>query len=396
MRNWPLVRLGEIAEIKSGSGFPLDRQGLRDQPIPFFKVGDMNTTGNESEMHVFRHSISEETRAQLGAVLLPAGTVIFPKVGAAIGTNKKRVLVRTSCVDNNVMGVLPCDRLAPGFLFALLAAKDLTEFASNSNPPSIRKTTVEDWRIPIPPLVEQRSIVRSLNEANELKGLRGKADRRTAALIPALFAETFGDPEQNPKGWPSTSFEEVISSTKLGLVRGANEMDDMFPFPYIRMDAILGDGNVALSPIKRVKATATEVTEFSLRDGDFLFNTRNSRELVGKTGLFEGNTTYLFNNNIMRLRFNDSIDPRYMIALFQTDFIRRRLESRKSGTTSVVAIYFKNLREITVRVPPLSLQKAFAQRVTEIRALDAERDASRGRLDDLFQSMLHGAFSGEI
>jgi type I restriction enzyme S subunit len=162
------------------------------------------------------------------------------------------------------------------------------------------------------------------------------------------------------------------------------------------MDAILGDGNLALSAIKRVNATAAEVAEFSLRDGDFLFNTRNSLELVGKTALFEGDGTYLFNNNIMRIRFNDSIDPRYMIALFQTDFIQHQLKARKSGTTSVVAIYFKNLSNMTVLVPPLALQKEFAQRVTEIREFEAGQTASRTRLDALFQSMLHRAFNGEL
>jgi type I restriction enzyme S subunit len=162
------------------------------------------------------------------------------------------------------------------------------------------------------------------------------------------------------------------------------------------MDAILGDGNLALEPIKRVNATAAEIAEFSLRDGDFLFNTRNSRELVGKTALFESSGTYLFNNNIMRIRFNDSIESRFMMALFQTDYIQRQLEARKSGTTSVVAIYFKNLSTLKVIVPPLALQKEFAQRVKEIRELETNQTTSRTRMHALFQSMLHRAFNGDL
>lgn len=85
-----------------------------------------------------------------------------------------------------------------------------------------------------------------------------------------------------------------------------------------------------------------------------------------------------------------------MTALFQTDFIKRQLEARKSGTTSVVAIYFKNLSSLGVIVPPLSLQKEFAARVTEIREMQAAQAASRRKLDDLFRSLLHRAFNGEL
>lgn len=98
----------------------------------------------------------------------------------------------------------------------------------------------------------------------------------------------------------------------------------------------------------------------------------------------------------MRIRFTSAIEPRFMIALFQTDFIKRQLEARKSGTTSVVAIYFKNMRDLKVLIPPLRLQKEFAQRVTEIRELEAGQSASRQRLEALFQFLLHRAFKGEL
>ena len=54
------------------------------------------------------------------------------------------------------------------------------------------------------------------------------------------------------------------------------------------------------------------------------------------------------------------------------------------------------LESIEAPVPPLALQKEFAKRVTEIRELEAEQVASRRRLDELFQSMLHRAFNGEL
>ncbi|MGC8561426.1 MAG: restriction endonuclease subunit S, partial [Phycisphaerae bacterium] len=55
-----------------------------------------------------------------------------------------------------------------------------------------------------------------------------------------------------------------------------------------------------------------------------------------------------------------------------------------------------NLNRIPIPVPPLALQKQFAQRVSEIRQLEATQAISRAHLDALFRSMLHRAFNGEL
>jgi len=54
------------------------------------------------------------------------------------------------------------------------------------------------------------------------------------------------------------------------------------------------------------------------------------------------------------------------------------------------------LKRLSMLCPPLSLQKEFAARVSKIRELEAGQAASRQRLDDLFQSMLHRAFNGGL
>lgn len=98
-------RLAEVAAVDSGSGFPLQYQGIRDETFPFLKVSDMNLVGNERAIRTWNHSISEEVRGKLRAKAFPGGALIFPKIGAAIGTNKKRLLTQPSRIDNNVMAI---------------------------------------------------------------------------------------------------------------------------------------------------------------------------------------------------------------------------------------------------------------------------------------------------
>ena len=156
--------LGEVCEIRSGWGFPNKEQGKKDGKFPFFKVGDMNNGGNEVFMYTANNYIDEETAKRLKCNPAPKDTIIFPKIGAAIGTNKKRMLVVDSCYDNNVMGLIAYNAIVPRFLFYILESVDLMSFTDSAGAvPSIRKSTLEKYIIPVPPLPVQREIVKRLD-----------------------------------------------------------------------------------------------------------------------------------------------------------------------------------------------------------------------------------------
>jgi type I restriction enzyme S subunit len=399
MNAWPIRQLSEVVEVGSGSGFPIADQGKQDEAFPFLKVSDMNLPGNERSILVWNNSICESVRTRLRATAFPAGSVIFPKIGAAIATNKKRLLTRPSCVDNNVMALVP-DRslLEPDFLYFLLLAKDISDFASDSNPPSIRKTTVEAWRVGVPALAEQRRIVDLLSRAEGIVRLRREAQAKAQAIIPALFLDMFGDPATNPKGWPDSDLDSLLTDTKLGLVRGAKEMGQDRAYAYLRMDAV-GDGLVRLRDLRRVDASPKEVNAYSLRAGDFLFNTRNSRELVGKTGLVMAtpDQPVLFNNNLMRMRFDERVLlPVFVNWQFQTLHIQRQLESIKRGTTTVFAIYYKDLKNIRLRIPPLELQARFVDFALAAASIIAQQVEALKKAEATFQALLARAFSGDL
>ena len=160
--SYEIVTIGSVASLVSGYAFPMALQG-GDGTIPFYKVGDMNTNGNEVEMHFSNNYVSNELAASKRWRTAPAGTVIFPKIGAAIATNKKRILTQLSLFDNNVMGIVCGDRIFPKFMLYLLNYIDISRWASLSNPPSISMDAVLKQQIPLPPLDIQQQIVRELD-----------------------------------------------------------------------------------------------------------------------------------------------------------------------------------------------------------------------------------------
>ncbi len=158
--NAATTTLGDICEIQSGAGFPVKYQGQSSGDYPFYKVSDMNLPGNEWELSAANHYVSEAVRNELRAKIFPEGAIVFPKVGGAISTNKKRVVRVQGCVDNNVMGLIPDQtKVVPSYLHEWLHAFDIYEFSNKANPPSITQKTVSGWPIKLPPKDEQEDIV---------------------------------------------------------------------------------------------------------------------------------------------------------------------------------------------------------------------------------------------
>lgn len=163
------VPIGEVAEVRSGWGFPKSYQGQKARGIPFYKVSDMNLAGNETEMRNANNYVHKKTLKELGVNLAPAGTVVFPKIGAAIATNKKRILSIESAYDNNVMGIIPEPKIESRFLLYWMQQVDLSQLAHQSGAvPSIRKTEMEKLEVPLPTLEEQRRIVSILDKFDSL------------------------------------------------------------------------------------------------------------------------------------------------------------------------------------------------------------------------------------
>ena len=161
---YKIVRLGDVATIVGGNGFPKKYQSYKNKPIPFIKVSDMNTPGNEIKILSANNYVEDYELREFKAKSHPAGTLIFPKIGGAISTNKKRMLVSEAAFDNNVMGVIPdSDRILPEYLYKFFLSLDLYELSNKASLPSITSKRIRDLLLPIPSLSDQHQIVDKLD-----------------------------------------------------------------------------------------------------------------------------------------------------------------------------------------------------------------------------------------
>jgi type I restriction enzyme S subunit len=151
--------LGEVTSFAGGYAFPEVRQGHSSGDLPFLKVSDMNGRGKERVLTGSANYISRATAAEMRVRTWPAGTVIFPKVGAALLTEKRRILGVEAAFDNNIMGLVPGEDLLPDYLLAFMRTVRLGDRAQPGAVPSINQSHVRDIQIPVLHLEDQAALV---------------------------------------------------------------------------------------------------------------------------------------------------------------------------------------------------------------------------------------------
>lgn len=187
--SWNVVRLDECARVISTRMSYSELEALENEhnedaiSVLGIKVADMNLDGNEIRL---QSSSLEKTVARTVVThrCAPPRTIIFPKRGAAIATNKKRLSTGWTAFDPNVIGVLAGNDLDQDFLFQWFQAFDLRTITEPGPTPQLNKKNLDPLVIPVPPtLEEQREIVAVFDAIDRKIDLH----RRKRTVLDELF-----------------------------------------------------------------------------------------------------------------------------------------------------------------------------------------------------------------
>lgn len=185
---WQQTSIGACCTLKSGTSLPADKEN-EGGAIPYVKVGDMNYPGNEQYITTSSRFVSEQTA---GAGVFPVGTVVFPKRGGAIGTNKKRLTRLPICADLNVMGVTAGRRLTPQYLMAYFNTVDLGTLNNGSSVPQINNKDIAPLLICIPPMALQEQFTAFVEQTDKSKLAVQKGLQELEILKKSLMQQYFG------------------------------------------------------------------------------------------------------------------------------------------------------------------------------------------------------------
>ena len=189
-RRFQTKSLGEVSTFYGGNSLP-HGLGFTGQAGGYFlmKVSDMNLPGNEREIFQCQ---SWSNVAGSKASTCPIGSIVVPKRGGAIGTNKKRITTRLTVLDPNLMAICPDHgQLNQAFLFQWFLDFDLASIASGSSVPQLNKQDLAPLTMLVPPLPLQKTFATRIQAIEALKATHRTALQELDKLFASLQHRAF-------------------------------------------------------------------------------------------------------------------------------------------------------------------------------------------------------------
>jgi len=322
--------------------------------------------------------------------------IILPGNGANVGlvlfyNGKFEAYQRTYVLNNFNIGVYP--RYIFHHLLRFWKIKNSnSQYGSATN--YIKMQNFEDYEIPLPPLPEQKRIAAILDKADAIGRKRQKAIKLADEFLRATFLDMFGDPVINPKGWPFGTIRELISEAKYGTAKKA--IIDKGKYPILRMNNITYNGEMDFTDLKYIDLEEKEVSKYIAKKGDLLFNRTNSKELVGKTAVFESSTPMAIAGYLVRARTNERSTPHYISSYLNSSHGKATLMGMCKSIVGMANINAQELQNISIMVPPVDLQKQYTNLVWKVQERKKRQLEAANIGDTLFRSLTQRAFRGEL
>lgn len=401
---WAIATVDQLGEYLNGLAFKPSDWGLEGLPI----IRIQNLTNP-------RKPLNRTTKAVPSQYVITRGDILL----SWSATLDVFVWDREDAVLNqHIFKVTPSSVVEPVLLTHILrqVLEELgeTDHLHGSTMKHVNRGPFLAHKVALPPLPEQKRIgakvermrSRTSRARTELDRVPLLVSRYKSALLSAAFSGDLTADWREVRGfkaqWGARTIEHALASGLIGLVRSKMEQNVVGRgYPYIRMNHYDMNGRWNSDDLTYVNCTAAEQARFELQPGDVLFNTRNSLELVGKVAIWpEGKPGHVFNNNLLRMRFVADILPHFAGLFMQSPAFRDHLETEKSATTSVAAIYQRQLYALTIPVPSRDEQSEIVRRLDAafvwLDQVSADYKAASKLLPRLDAAILAKAFRGEL
>ena len=356
---WEYKKLGELVQVLNGYAFKsslYENQGIRVLRITNVQKGNIV----DDDPKYYPLSLTDEIRNYL----LKESDLLMSLTGnvGRVGLLTKEMLPaalnqRVACLR------ILSNGLNLGFLFHYLNSDKFEQDAVLSAKGIAQKNMSTEWlkdyKLPLPPISVQQSIVSELDKINELIRLKKEQLKDYDNLAQSIFYEMFGDPVVNEKGWEVKKIGEVCLIERGGSPRPIKDYitEDEDGLNWIKIgDA--QEGSIFINSTKeKIRKEGLKKTRM-VHKGDFILSNSMSfgrPYIMGVDGCIHDGWLVLHdtNNTFNKLYLYYSLAHKSMYQQFKQMAVGGVVNNLNS----------EMVRRVLVLVPPLIVQQEFANRI---------------------------------
>lgn len=367
-------------------------------PQDSFQYIDLSAIDQETKSIVGARQVECENAPSRARQLVQTGDILVSTVRPNLNGVAKVPDELDGAIASTGFCVLRPNRelLDRNFLFQWVKSTmfigEMVRLATGASYPAVSDRIVLASSIPLPPLSEQHRIAAILDQADALRAKRREALTQLDSLTQSIFIEMFGDPVTNPKGWQKSTFDEACP-TRLGKMLDQKQQTGKHLRPYLR-NANVQWFRFELNDVLEMDFDEKARDAFRLESGDLLICEGGE---PGRAAIWRGQITECYYQKALhRGRPNPKLaTPEYLAWLLWFLSARGGLADHVTSAT-IAHLTGEKLKTIKIPLPPIDLQHLFVQRINELSKLRASVEAASAEQDNLFSSLQHRAFRGDL
>lgn len=369
-----MAKLGDVCEIVSGSTPKTSNDSYWNGDLCWITPAEISETDvviNDTE-----RKITREGAQSCALTLMPIGTILLSS-RAPIG--KVAIAGKEMYCNQGFKNLICSDAVYNKYLYWLLKHNHdyLNSLGRGATFKEISKKIVADIEIPLPPLETQKQIAANLDKVTRMIVLCNALLEKLDLLVKARFVEMFGTMPANEKKWKIGTIRDIVNEVRYGSSRKAAD-GNTGKYPYLRMNNITYNGELDLTDTKTIDVPENELPKCTVKRGDVLFNRTNSKELVGKTCVYNRDEMMVLAGFVVRVRVNDKMLPEFLSAFMNSTFTKKLLLDMCKAAIGQANINAQELQNIAIYIPPIELQKQYV-------AFVAQTDKSKTAVKALLQ-----------
>ena len=386
-----LVRLSEIAEIQIGKTPARKEPKFWGGKNTWVSISDLNGT---KYIENTKESISDKGIAGSGIKAVPKNTLIFSfklSIGKVAITKKKlytnEAIAAFILHDESILDL--------NYFYYLMREFEFGDGGDRAvMGKTLNKAKLKELKIPLPPIEEQKKIAEILDVAESLKQKDMLLIEKYNELSQSLFLDMFGDPAANPKDWEKREVSTLCKEIVDCINRTAKTVDYETKYKMIRTTNVR-NYTIDTSNVRYVDEDTYKSWTRRLKPskGDVIF-TREAP--LGEAGILESEDDVFLGQRTMQFRCEPTmLNPYYLLYELMGSGIKSQIDKLSTGST-VKHLSVPACKKFKINVPPLDVQDVFAQRVQKIEVQKKLAHKSLKNSKELFNSLLHRAFKGEL